>query len=591
MSSNSSATTRLRKTRDVHAGKAAVWVDERVAPAKFLRKNMAKIFPDHWSFMLGEIALYSFIILLLSGTFLSLFFKPSMLEVLYDGPYTALRGVEMSEAYASTLEISFEVRGGLLMRQVHHWAALLFLAAMSVHLLRIFFTGAFRKPRELNWIIGSVLFLMGFVNGFTGYSLLDDLLSGTGLRIAQGIMQSVPVVGTYLSFLIFGGEYPGDDIIARFYTVHILLVPGIILALVTVHLMLVFYQKHTQFPGPGRSEKNVVGYPLFPVYTAKAGGFFFVVFGVTTLLGGLVQINPVWLYGPYNPAEVSAGTQPDWYVGWLDGMLRIFPGWESELFGYTISWNIIIPGIVMMGAFYTLIPLYPFLEQWITGDKREHHLLDRPRNAPVRTAIGVAVMTFYGIAWLAAANDILADFFFLSSALLTRVFRGAIILAPILAFMITKRICLGLQRRDRDKVLHGRETGIIRRLPHGEFVEVHAPLTDSEAYSLTQHVEHRPLPALPVADEHGVSARVTPVQKMRVRLSRWYYADYVATPTRAEIEAAAHHNGHGDHAQIEASRAGSDRDLDHGAEHGVLEDAPDGSAQIGAPGGTKVPRQ
>jgi len=561
--------------------KTAVWVDERLAPAKFLRKNMAKVFPDHWSFMLGEIALYSFIILLLTGTFLALFFKPSMVEVVYDGPYDLLVGVQMSEAYASTLELSFEIRGGLLMRQVHHWAALLFLASMSVHMLRIFFTGAFRKPRELNWVIGSVLFLLGFVNGFTGYSLLDDLLSGTGLRIAQGITQSVPVVGTYLSYFLFGGAYPGDDIVARFYTVHILIVPGIILALVTAHLMLVFYQKHTQFPGPGRTEKNVVGFPLFPVYTAKAGGFFFIVFGVTTLLGGLVQINPVWLYGPYDPSVVSAGTQPDWYVGWLDGMLRIFPGWETHIFGYTIGWNIIFPGLVAMGAFYTLIPLYPFFEQWITGDRREHHVLDRPRNAPVRTGIGVAVMTFYGIAWLAAANDIIADYFELSSALLTRVFRGSIILLPIIAFMVTKRICLGLQRRDRNTVLHGRETGIIRRLPHGEFIEVHAPVSEERAYMLTQHEESRPLLDGATVDGNGVARRVTPVSKIRSRLSQWYFGDFVATPTRAEIEAAHSHNGHGDHAAIGTG------------EGGVTE--PDGThhaGQVGHTGGTvRVPRQ
>ena len=267
-----------------------------------------------------------------------------MVEVIYEGSYIPLRGSTMSEAYASALELSFEVRGGLLMRQVHHWAALLFLSAMAVHMLRVFFTGAFRRPREINWMIGVLLFLLGFVNGFTGYSVVDDLLSGTGLRIAQGIMLSIPVVGSYVSFLVFGGEYPGDDIVARLYTVHILLVPGIILALVTAHILLVYYQKHTQYPGAGRTDKNVVGYPFFPVYTAKAGGFFFVVFGVTTLLAGLVQINPIWLYGPYDPAIVSAGTQPDWYVGWLDGALRIFPGVETRVFGITLPWNIIVPG-------------------------------------------------------------------------------------------------------------------------------------------------------------------------------------------------------------------------------------------------------
>ncbi|NBS78088.1 MAG: cytochrome b, partial [Betaproteobacteria bacterium] len=235
-------------------GKAAVYVDERLAPAGFMKRLLTKVFPDHWSFMLGEIALYSFIILLLSGTYLTLWFKPSMTEVIYNGSYLPLKGVKMSEAYSSTLDISFDVRGGLLMRQIHHWAALFFVAAVSVHLLRVFFTGAFRKPREINWVIGTGLLTLAILEGFAGYSLPDDLLSGTGLRIAEGIVQAIPLVGTYLAMFLFGGEFPGTDFISRLYSVHILLIPGILLGLVTAHLLMVVYQKHTQFPGPGRTE-------------------------------------------------------------------------------------------------------------------------------------------------------------------------------------------------------------------------------------------------------------------------------------------------------------------------------------------------
>ena len=306
-------------------GGVAGYVDDRLASANFTKRLLNKVFPDHWSFMLGEIALYSFIILLLSGTYLTLWFKPSMVEVIYNGSYVPLKGIKMSEAFASTLEISFDVRGGLLMRQIHHWAALFFVAAMSVHVGRIFFTGAFRKPREINWVIGTLLLVLGILEGFAGYSLPDDLLSGTGLRIAQGIVQALPLVGTYLAMFLFGGEFPGTDFISRLYSIHILLVPGILLALITVHLIMVFYQKHTQFPGPGRTESNVVGYRLYPIYIAKAGGFFFIVFGVTTLIAALVTINPIWLYGPYTPSQVTAGSQPDWYIGWLDGAVRIMP--------------------------------------------------------------------------------------------------------------------------------------------------------------------------------------------------------------------------------------------------------------------------
>jgi ubiquinol-cytochrome c reductase cytochrome b subunit len=281
------------------AGKAIDRADDRAPISSLAKANLRKIFPDHWSFMLGEIALYSFLVLLLTGVYLTVWFKPSMAEVVYHGGYAPLEGIPMSEAYSSALNISFDVRGGLLIRQIHHWAALFFMAAMMVHMFRIFFTGAFRKPRELNWVIGGSMILIGLLEGFAGYSLPDDLLSGVGVRIVAGIVESIPVVGTYLMFFIFGGQYPGHDFIPRLYIFHVLLVPGILLALVGLHLVLVFYHKHTQYPGPGRTNTNVVGFPLFPVYTAKAGGFFFVVFGVTTLIAALVTINPIWAYGPY----------------------------------------------------------------------------------------------------------------------------------------------------------------------------------------------------------------------------------------------------------------------------------------------------
>src|SRR4249919_2263390 len=276
----SNATTAATAKKPSKVGAAAVWADERLGLGTTMKKNLRKVFPDHWSFMLGEIALWSFVVLLLTGTFLTLWFRPSMGETVYNGSYDQLRGLEMSEAYASTLNISFDVRAGLLMRQMHHWSAMLFIAAMLVHMMRVFLTGAFRKPRELNWVIGGVLLLLGILEGFAGYSLPDDLLSGTGLRIADGLVKATPVLGSYMSFFMFGGEFPGDDIIPRLYTVHVLLIPGLILALITAHMVLLIYQKHTQWPGPGRTNDNVVGYPMMPVYAAKAGGFFFIVFGV-----------------------------------------------------------------------------------------------------------------------------------------------------------------------------------------------------------------------------------------------------------------------------------------------------------------------
>jgi ubiquinol-cytochrome c reductase cytochrome b subunit len=442
-----------------------------------------------------------------------------MREVEYEGSYEPLEGLKMSAAYASTLHISFDVRGGLLMRQIHHWAALIFMAAMVAHLLRVFFTGAFRKPREMNWVIGVGLLTLGIVEGFLGYSLPDDLLSGTGIRIAEAIIQAVPVVGSYLAYFVFGGAFPGEVFIPRIYTVHVLLIPGIFLALITAHLMLVWYQKHTQYPGPGRTEKNVVGYPLLPVYMAKAGGFFFIVFGVTAFLGAVASINPVWLFGPYTPGQISAGSQPDWYMGWLDGLVRMAPPLETHAFGHTISWNILIPGLIIPGIIFTGMALYPFIESWMTGDKREHHLLDRPRNNPNRTALGAMSLTFMLVALINGGNDLIATHFDLSINQIMWGTRIGIIVLPPLVFVITKRICLSLQRADRDLVLHGRETGRLVMLPHGEFIEVHEPLTPERAYLLTQH-EQLPALAVPETDEMGVANPQGARGKLRARLSR-----------------------------------------------------------------------
>ena len=511
------------------------WHDDRLGLAKMGKENLRKVFPDHWSFLLGEIALYSFVVLLLTGVFLTIWFKPSMAEVDYTGPYQLLKGTPMSEAFASTLDLSFEVRGGLLIRQIHHWAAILFVAAATVHMLRIFFTGAFRKPREINWLIGLGLFMLAMVEGFAGYSLPDDLLSGTGLRFADGLMRAIPLVGTWVEFFVFNGEFPGTAIVPRLYMVHILLIPALLLGLVAAHLALVVYHKHTQYPGPGRTEKNVVGYPLFPVYAAKAGGFFFVVFGVLTLMGTFLQINPVWKFGPYNPGEVTAGSQPDWYMGWLEGAVRITPNWEWHIGHTTWSWNIFLPGVCLMGVLFTLLVAWPFVEKWITGDESEHHLLDRPRNVPTRTALGVAAMSCYAMFWLSGANDIIATHFHLSLNSITYFMRGAIFVVPIITYQITKRICVALQRADRQRLLLGSPSGEIIREPNGAFHEAHVPVSDNEAWTLTQQKTY------PILTAGSIDDRGRKVSKKRARWMKWFLGDNVPKVTREELEAARCH--------------------------------------------------
>ncbi len=525
----------------------AKWLDERLGLGGLVKFGLRKVFPDHWSFLLGEIALYSFIVLLLTGVFLTIWFKPSMSEIEYHGSYQLMRGLPMSEAFASALALSFDVRGGLLVRQIHHWAAILFIAAMTAHMLRVFFTGAFRKPRELNWLIGVGLLSLALIAGFSGYSLPDDLLSGTGLRFVDGLIRSIPLIGTWAEFFVFNGEFPGTALVARLYMVHILLIPGILLALIGGHMAMLVYHKHTQFPGPGRTEGNVVGYPLFPVYMAKAGGFFFVVFGVLILMGATMQINPVWLFGPYNPAQVTAGSQPDWYMGWVEGAIRIMPNWEWHLGGTTWSWNIFLPGVGLMGLLFTALGLYPFIEAWVTGDKSEHHLLDRPRNAPTRTALGVAGMTCYAMFWLAGGNDLLATQFKVSLNAVTHFMEVAVFVAPVLAFILTKRICLALQRHDKERVLHGSESGIIERSADGGYSEAHVPLSHDEAWTLTQHKQYLPVEASPAVDENGLPAKGAGVSARRAKWSQRFFRDDIRKPTREELDEAAHHHD-ADHA-------------------------------------------
>jgi ubiquinol-cytochrome c reductase cytochrome b subunit len=467
------------------AAKQGEDIDSRYHPSAALRRQLNKVFPTHWSFLLGEIALYSFIVLLITGVYLTLFFDPSMAEIIYDGAYQPLRGVEMSKAYASTLDISFEVRGGLFVRQIHHWAALLFAAAIMVHLARIFFTGAFRRPRETNWVIGSLLLILAMFEGYFGYSLPDDLLSGIGLRAAlSSITLGMPVIGTWLHWALFGGDFPCGGVgyqcaqdgywLPRMYALHILIIPGIILALIGLHLAMLWFQKHTQFPGPGRTETNVVGVRVMPVFAVKSGAFFAMITGVLGLMGGLLQINPIWQLGPYKPSHVSAGSQPDFYMMWTEGLARIFPAWELYFLGHTVPAAVWVA--LIMGLVFVLLIVYPWIEKRFTGDDAHHNLLQRPRDVPVRTAIGAMAIAFYMVLTLSAMNDVIALKFHISLNATTWIGRIGMVVLPAIVYYIAYRWAVGLQRSDRAVLEHGIETGIIKRLPHGAYIELHQPL-------------------------------------------------------------------------------------------------------------------
>ncbi|MGH2791962.1 MAG: cytochrome bc1 complex cytochrome b subunit [Actinomycetota bacterium] len=446
------------------------WIDERLGSASWARKGLRKIFPDHWSFLLGEIALFCFIVLLATGVYLTLFYRPDAAPVIYEGPYEPLRGQEMSAAYESVLRISYEVRAGLVMRQIHHWAALVFMASIVAHMIRVFFTGAFRKPREINWMVGVTLLVLGIGMGFSGYSLPDDLLSGTGLRIAYSAVISIPFIGPYLGFLVFGGEFPTEGIISRLFVLHVMLLPALIIGLISVHLAILWRQKHTQFAGKGRTERNVVGKSFWPSQVFKSTGLMLLTGAVLALLGGLVQINAIWSYGPFDPSAVSAPSQPDWYVGWLEGAIRLFPAFEPTIFGVTIP-SMFIPGVVIPGIGFTGMALWPFIEQRFTKDREAHHLLDRPRDRPARTAIGMGAILYVMLLTLAGGNDVLALTFNVPIEAMVWFLRVALFVVPVLGGLVTYRVCSELQSSDAHPLT--RRRGVrLRRNAEGGFDEV-----------------------------------------------------------------------------------------------------------------------
>jgi ubiquinol-cytochrome c reductase cytochrome b subunit len=427
------------------------FVDQRLGTTPLLKKAMAYVFPDHWSFLLGEIALYAFVMLIATGTYLALFFVPSHGETVYHGSYAPLQGATGSEAYMSTVRISFDVPAGLLMRQAHHWAANIFIAAILIHLMRIFWTGAFRKPRELNWIVGVTMLMLAIVEGFAGYSLPDDLLSGMGLAIAYAVAVSLPLIGGQAALLLFDGRYPGgEDFWPRLFIAHVFIFPMIIAALIAVHLAIIMRQHHSQFPGPGRRERNVVGTPLWPGYALRTLGWFAMVCAVIMLLGGLVQINPVFQWGPYETWRSTNGAQPDWFLGWLIGGLRLMPGWELRFGGHTWIPNPFFGGALFPLVCFAVLYIWPWFEQrFITKDFRRHDLLDRPRDNPLRTAIGAAFFAWVFVVFAAGSADrllVAAGFSYVGQIWF---FRIAAFVAPLIVGRMTYVICRELRDTGR----------------------------------------------------------------------------------------------------------------------------------------------
>ena len=428
------------------------YVDQRTGTAPLIRKGLRYVFPDNWSFLLGEVALYAFIVLVLTGIYLTLFFEPSTAPTHYHGSYRPLDGAEMTRAYRSVLDISFSVKAGLLIRQTHHWAADVFVAAIVLHLLRIFFTGAFRRPRELTYLLGLTMLVLALLEGYLGYSLADDLLSGMGLAIGYSVLMSVPFIGANLAQLLWGGPFPGTpQFWPRMYIAHVFVLPVLIGTILAAHLALVAARHHTQFKeSPRQTEHRIVGLPAFPAYAPRSIALLLAVAGVLFLLGGLVQINPIWLWGPYHVGLSTNGAQPDWYLGWLIGALRLVPGWDLVVANRTVIPNPFWGGVFFPGVVFTTLYAWPFLERRLTHDYQSHNLLDRPRDAPWRTAFGAALLTFVFAVFLAGSADRVFVTFGVNYATQVTVYRIAIWVVPVIVLLVTKRVCTELRRAKRE---------------------------------------------------------------------------------------------------------------------------------------------
>jgi ubiquinol-cytochrome c reductase cytochrome b subunit len=429
------------------------FVDQRTGGAPFIRKALRYVFPDHWSFLLGEVALYCFLLLVATGVYLTLFFDDSRSQTVYHGSYTPLQGETMSRAYQSVLHLSLDVKAGLLMRQTHHWAANVFIAAIVLHVLRVFFTGAFRKPRDLTYLIGLTMLFTAFLEGYLGYSLADDLLSGMGLAIGYSVAISLPVIGPYFATLLWGGPFPGSSsFFPRMYIAHVLLIPLLIAALLTLHLVLVAARHHTQFrESPKTTERAVVGVPTYPGQTPRSLGLMFGTWAALFLLGGLVQINPIWLWGPYHLGESTNGAQPDWYLGWLIGALRLVPGFDLTIGSYTLVPNPFWGGALFPLVIFAVLALWPWAERKLSGDDAFHNLLERPRDNPWRTSLGAAFLSWIFLVFMSGSADRVTVWLGIDYATQIWVYRVLIWVVPVAVFFVVRRTCrelvLGERRR------------------------------------------------------------------------------------------------------------------------------------------------
>jgi cytochrome b-561 len=375
------------------------WLDDRLDLGALYRKYGRKMFPVHSTFFLGEMALFSFIILILTGAYLGFVYVPSNIDVTL-----GKQADTVPEAYASVSLIE-SIPVANLFRNVHHWAAHLMIASILLHLLRVYFTGSYRRPREVNWVVGAVLLGLSLMAGFVGYALPYDAYAVTATGIGYSIARSIPWIGDFASELFFGGAFPSLGSLSRLYTIHVFVLPAMITAIIGLHLTIIVKQKHTQ-PGYARpiaEPGKVLGVPLMPYQALLAGQLLLLMFGALFLLSAFVAPHPLEAFGP--PHAATPEVKPDWYLLWVYGFLKILPSWATfHLFGATFGADF-LGGLLFPALVFGVLTLAPWMDRTNRRAVRRFEYLEPVRQSPIRTAAGVATLTFLGMLFVAAYYD------------------------------------------------------------------------------------------------------------------------------------------------------------------------------------------
>jgi ubiquinol-cytochrome c reductase cytochrome b subunit len=273
-----------------------------------------------------------------------------------------------------------------------------------------------------------------------------------GLNIVNAVLLAIPWFGPWLSTMLFGGVFPGVHIITRLYALHAIVIPALLAGAIAAHVWMVARQRHGQFPGPGRTETNVVGPRLWPARAVRGFGLMSAVFGICLLLGGLVQIDPIWMWGDFETGRTMGPSQPDFYMGWIDGALRLLPGWEPTVFGWRMP-SMFLPAVVFPALTIGGLLLWPFLERLVTKDRAAHHLLDRPRDRPGRTAVGVWAMTSYPMLLFAWQLDVVSRYSGIPDFVLVNAFRYGVLFFPLLTGLVAFVLARALRDSDAAALL------------------------------------------------------------------------------------------------------------------------------------------